>query len=120
MIHTTIVGARQYIEDFFSAISGAVVSPAHLYDHLHFETSESERRKGRKQFFCAYATLIHQAPGIFDWELVIFFFFNSVKCYPRISIQYRETKHRNIFIHLLFVVLKVLRCETSRTVIHRC
>lgn len=50
------------------------MSPAHFYDHLHFETSESERRKRRKQLFCAYATLIHQPPEIFDWELVIFFF----------------------------------------------
>lgn len=66
---------------------------------------------GVSNFFCAYATLIHQAPGIFDSELVIFVFFNSVKCY-KILIQYRETKHRNIFVHLLFLVHRgLLRCD---------
>ena len=37
---------------------------AHFYGHFTFCTSERERGKGRTPRFCAYATLVHEAPGV--------------------------------------------------------
>ena len=38
---------------------------AHFYGHFTFCTSERERGKGRTPRFCAYATLVHEAPGLY-------------------------------------------------------
>ena len=37
---------------------------AHFYGHFTFCTSERERGNRRTLRFCAYATLVHEAPGV--------------------------------------------------------